>query len=300
MHSMLRRVLQGSASGMALAFITGCASPKLADPTPRILLPPQGSVSATPAQVVKEAETGGQLVSFGKLRTVLLANEAIVDQSGKEQPAREILPALEGEFAKRDFRIFSGAIEPSTDIAAITRATRAHLIVMVDARSEFVNTSGKFSKYRAIGEARAVRGRDGTVLAVVRGEAMGPRQQEDDRAGMLALRELTPTLATPLVEELLRKSDQLLWAGLLINNVPTMNRALEIQQAIEAEGAVSYVELLEWNKETRVASYEITYGMAHESDVGLLLNRIPGMKIRAARYEPGQMDALRKILTNYK
>ncbi len=300
MHSTLRQVLQGTASSMALALITGCASPKLADPTPRILLPPQGSVSATPAQVIKEAETGGQLVSFGKLRTVLLANEVITDQGGKEQQAREILPALEGEFAKRDFRMFSGATAPSTDIAAITRATRAHLVVTVNARSEFVNSSGKFAKYRASGEARAVRGRDGTVLAVVRGETMGPRQQEEDRAGLLALRELTPILSTQLVEELLRKSDQLLWAGLLINNVPTMNRALEIQQAIESEGTVSYVELLEWSKETQVATYEIIYGMAHESDVGLLLNRIPGMKIRASTYEPGQMDALRKTLNNYK
>ncbi|MFH0909538.1 MAG: hypothetical protein V1929_12330 [bacterium] len=294
-------LLRAFSSVAVLALLlTGCATttpPKL---EPRIEAPPAASVSPSPAEVLAQEDMSGQLVTFGKLRTVLRGKEVIIDENGSERQASEIRPELEQDMVKRDFRIFSGAVLPDSDVAGITRETKAHLVVTIDAKSEIVNSTGNFSKYRASAEVKAIRGHDGTILAEARAEAMGPRQQDSDRAGQLALRSLTPDLSKQLLEGLLGKTDQLLWAGLIINSVQSMDKALAIQRGIESKSFVSYVELLNWDRDTQVATFEIIYGTKHESDVALLLNDIPHVKVRPTKYEPGRMEVLRKTMTGYK
>lgn len=284
-----------------LALAAGCSTPMQPPPLqPRVVTPPIQPSGPTPQEQLAQEEMTGQLVKFGKLRTVLVAREVVENPQQGEIRADEIRPAIEQELVARDFRLFSGSVPPDSDVAELTRKVKAHCVITVSARSKFVNSTGKFSKYRATAEVRAIRGHDGTILASARSEVMGPRSQDSERAGQLALRDAAPEIARQLIEQLLGKTDQLLWAGLIVRNIPTLERAHEIQRHIESKDYVSYCELLEWNRADRTATYEIIYGLKHESDIALLMGQLSGAKITPSSYEPGRMEALRKIMSNYK
>lgn len=288
-------------AALLLAMASGCATPVAPPPLqPRVVTPPVQPSGPTPQEQLAQEELTGQLVKFGKLRTVLVAREVVEDPQRGEIKADEIRGALEQELVSRDFRLFSGAVPPDSDVAELTRKVKAHCVITLSARSKFVNSTGKFSKYRANAEIRAIRGHDGTILASARSEVMGPRNQDSERAGLLALRDAAPEISKQLIEQLLGKTDQLLWAGLIVRNIPTLERAHEIQRHIEGKEFVSYCELLEWNRAERTATYEIIYGLKHESDIALLLSQLAGAKITPTSYEPGRMEALRKIMSNYK
>ncbi|MBA4386637.1 MAG: hypothetical protein C0404_01580 [Verrucomicrobia bacterium] len=299
----------------SILYLAGCKSqPIPLEPIkPRVELPPRTTpvatapaavdkpaTPATPKEIMKQEEQTGQLVKFGKLRTVISAREQIVDKDGKATAASEIKPLVEKQLVDRDFRIFSDAVPPDTKIAEMARKVKAHLLISIDAKSEFVNSTGMFSKYRASAEAKAVRGHDGTELVVIKTEAEGPREQDPKRAGLLALRELQNKVAKELMEGLLGKTDQLLWAGLMVNNVQSMEAAVQIQNALEKNEVISYVELIDWSKQTQVAVFEIIYGAKHESDLATALQGIPGVKIKLTKYEPANMEVLKKQVTNYK
>ena len=287
---------------MAVAMLigaTGCATKGPVPLEPRVTGTPEAP-RVKAAEAKQQEGMSGELITFGKLRTVLQTREQIVGENGAETQATEIRPEMEKELVQRDFRLFSGLVAPDSDIATVTRETKAHVVISVDARSEFVNNTGKFAKYRATGEAKAVRGHDGTILASAKVEQMGPRNQDVERAGKLALRGIAQSLTDEVVNGLLAKTDQLLWAGILVNNVASMDGALRIQNAIEKKSFVSYVELLEWDKDAGVATFEIIYGLKHESDVASLLQDIPGLKIKPSKYEPGRMEVLKKTVSRYK
>lgn len=281
-----------------LVMASGCATVPPARQEPKVTLD-SPAIAKGSAQLEQEEVTGG-LVKFGQLRTVILSREEVVNEQGQSQTVQELRPELESELAARDFRMFSSLVGPDTGIARASRETKAQLVIEVIARSEFVNSTGKFSKYRANGEARAVRGRDGTLLAVARAEKTGPRHQDDERAGILALRDLGPDLNNELIAKLVDKQSQLLWAGLIINRVNTANQAQSILRQLEASRFIDYVELLSWDKETREATYEIIYGLRHDSDLIDELNRITGMSIKPTAYAPGQMTVFQEILRRYK
>jgi hypothetical protein len=245
-------------------------------------------------------EMAGEFVSFGKLRTVVRSKERIIDEGGKETEVREIGQALERALVQRDFRIFSGAVAPATTVAEITRRTGAHLIVDVDAKSEFVNSTGEYTRYRASADVKAVRGRDGTILASNRLEENGPRRQDSQRAGRAALDNIAEPLVEQLIRDLFAKSNQLLWAGIVINQVPSMEQALYIQRILEQKPYIDHVELLTWDRASMIATYEIIYGLKHEADIATLLAEIPRLRIRPSNYEPGRMDVLRRTVSNYK
>lgn len=301
----------------AMVLAGGCVSTTPPEIQPRVTVPvanepaveqrvmpdsaqPPVAVPSRAAEILRQEQLTGELVKFGKLRTVIQCQERVIGEDGAETAAAEIKPALEKEFARRDFRMFSGAVPNISDTAQLTRKTRAHLLIGVDAKSEFVNTTGKFSKYRATADARVIRAHDGTILAVAKIEQMGPREQDAGRAGIKALRAIQEELSRQLIEALLEKSDQLLWAGLVVTNVPDMATATEIQNGLEKSSFVSYAELLEWNKETKSASFEIIYGTKHESDILSLVNGIPRMKVKPSEYAPGKMEVFRKTMLYFK
>ncbi len=298
------RVLAAVGQAAAVLLIAGCSTiPPPPPPEPRVtvpLPPPPGPPSA-PTNTLRALEArSGQLVKFGKLRTVVIGQETVAGPDGATAAASEIKPLLERELVRRDFRLFSDAVPAATDLAALSRAVKAHLVVRVEARSAFVNTTGRFARYRATADAQAVRGRDGTLLATARLEADGPREQDSARAGLLALRAAGAKVSAGLLDDLFAKTDQLLWAGLIVNSVPTMDAAVAIQNELERRAYINYVDLLQWDRESETASYEIIYGLKHESDIGQLLADLPGIRLRLSTYEPGAMDALQRILTHYK
>ena len=292
-------------AGLSLAVmisLQGCATYPARPTEPRVKIPdPAAPAAPAPGAALDQESSTGQLVTFGKLRTVIVADERIVNTSGEATRADEIRPELEKELVQRDFRVFSGSVAPDDGVAELTRKTKAHLVLQVVARSELINSTGRFSKHRATGEIKAIRGHDGSILAVARREAVGPRQQSGERAGQLALREIQPLLTRELIEKLMEKSDQLLWAGLIVDNVSTMEMAVHIQNWIEQQPFTSYAELLEWDRRSQTATYEIIYGLKHESDLAALLADIPGIsRIRTGKYEPGSMEVFTRTLENFK
>lgn len=298
--------LQIKASGgillmaILLGISSGCATPQPPPSTGRIVVPsPSSGVPAGRELVEAEASTG-QLIKFGQLRTVIRSQEEVIAEDGSSRMVEEIRPELDRELASRDFRMFTATVPPGTDIAKLSRETQAQLVLDVTARSKFVNSTGKFSKYRAEGEIRAIRGRDGTLLAVARAEQMGPRHQDDERAGELALREITPSLSEEVMSKLIDKQNQLLWAGLIVNRVKSASQAQTILRELETSGFIDYVELLSWDSATREATYELIYGLRHDSDLIEELSRVQGIAIQSAAYEPGQMTVLQKIMRRYK
>ncbi|MBN1672416.1 MAG: hypothetical protein JXR37_15355 [Kiritimatiellae bacterium] len=285
-------ILKTAVAASLAAACVGCVKPgPLPQPEPRT------AITQLPEM---PAEMNGQLLTFGKLRTVILPRETIVMRDGRTVQADEIGQALQEEFARRDFRMFVGPPPAKGSVAELSRKTQAQLVVALDATSKFVNSTGRFSKFRAQADVKAVRGRDGTLLAASRVEKMGPRHQDDERAGRLALSSLSEALCAELIEKLYQKSDDLLWAGLVINNVRSMQDALGIQNKLESQPAVSYVELLEWDKETKTATYEVIYGLKHESDIAALVTQHIGIKTQMSHYTPGTVEALKKRMLHFK
>lgn len=296
----------------AVALAAGCATvppPPPPPPPPTVVTDnAQGRVTQPPAiqtqrvvqETKKQEEMTGDLVRFNQIRTVLVADESIQLPNGRMVRADEIRPILENELIARNFRIFSGAVAPETDVAVLTRKVHGHLLVRVQAKSEFVNTTGKFSKYRARAEAQAIRGRDGTKLSLATAEAVGPRKQDDERAGELALRQIAQGLADELVQDLMTKTDQLLWSALVVRGVDSSAKAKQIEAQLEAQAGLGYVELLGWDEASRVATYEIMHGLKHDSDLLSALARIPGVRIQVAQYQPDRMDTLRRVMLNFK
>lgn len=286
---------------LATLMLTACGTTKR--PAPYIPEPivsePEIESAPRPDPIAVE-EMSGEFVSFGKLRTVVRSKEMIVDERGTETEVREIGQALERALVQRDFRIFSGSVAPATPVAEITRRTGAHLIIDVDAKSEFLNSTGQYNRYRAIADVKAIRGRDGTILASNRLEENGPRRQDSRRAGRAALDTITEPLVEQLIRDLMLKSEQLQWAGIIINEVPDMARAQYIQRMLEQQPYIDHVELLSWDRSSRVATYEVIYGLKHETDVATALGRIPQLRIRPSEYEPGRMEVLRRSVSNYK
>lgn len=287
-----------AAALIAALIMCGCSTVTPPEPTGKVTFPPPRETSGK--ELLAMDESTGQLINFGHLRTVIRSVESVESQDGSSRTVEEIRPELERELATRDFRMFSSAVSPDTDIAKLSRETKAQLVLDVRASSRFVNSTGKFSKYRASGEIRAIRGRDGALLAVAKSEQVGPRSQNDERAGVMALRSITTNLASEIVAKLADKQSQLQWSGLIINRVNSAAQAQAILRALEASANVDYVELLDWNKDTREATYEIVYGLRHDSDLIDELNRIKGMKIRPSAYEPGNMSVFQSILSRYK
>ncbi len=285
---------------LATLMLTACGTTR--PPTP----PPESKVSLPPVESaprpdpIAVEEMSGEFVSFGKLRTTVRSKEKIVDERGRESEAREIGQALERALTQRDFRIFSGAVAPASTVAELTRRTGAHLIIDVDAKSEFLNSTGHYTRYRAIADVKAIRGRDGTILASNRLEENGPRRQDSRRAGRAALHEIAEPLVEQLIRDLMMKSNQLQWAGIIINEVPDMARAQYIQRMLEQQEYIDYVELLSWDRSSRVATYEVIYGLKHDADVARALSEIPQLRIRPSSYEPGRMEVLRRSVSNYK
>ncbi len=287
-------------TGMVVGFATGCSTVQPPPSAGRVSTSVPGASAPSGRDLVEMESATGQLIKFGQLRTVIRSRENVIGSDGSTRQVEEIRPELDRELASRDFRMFSGTVAPATDIAGISRATDAQLVLDVKAESKFVNSTGKFSKYRAEGEIRAIRGRDGTILAVARAEQMGPRHQDDERAGILALREITPTLSTDLIAQLIDKQNQLLWAGLIINRVNTASQAQSILRQLEASSFIDYVELLSWDNATREACYELIYGLRHDSDLIDELSRIQGITIKPTAYDPDQMTVLQKIMRRFK
>lgn len=285
----------------ALALVTlwssGCATVTSPPPSPKVTI--EAETRPPGAEALQQEAASGQLVKFGQLRTVVVSSEEVIGEDGRAREVTEIRPELESELAARDFRMFSSSVGPSTDIAKLSRETKAQLVIDLKARSKFVNSTGKFSKYRAAGEIRAIRGRDGTLLAVARSEKMGPRSQNAERAGELALRTITTNLVSELVAKLFDKQDQLLWAGIVIDQVVSAERAQEILRALEASPVIDYVELLSWDSVAREAVYEVTYSARHDSDLIDVVNRIKGINLRTADYDPGSMSVFQEILRRY-
>ena len=274
--------------------ISGCAAPR----PPESVSP---MVEVRPIQTTAaEREFNGKLVKFGKLRTVIQDHEEIVLNGGIFIPANEIYPILEKELVQRDFRIFSGIVKPNTPVEKITRDTRAQLIITVTAESKFVNSTGRFSKFRARADAKAIRGRDGTILASQRIEKIGPRQQDEERAGQLALRDIADELTNTLLNDLFTKSDQLLWAGLVISDVTDMKDAVWLRSQLEGMEFISYVSLLRWDENSEKATYEVIYGLKHDSDLLSQLSKINGLKIEVSNFKPGSMDALAEVINDYR
>jgi len=284
-------------AALAVGLTAGCATNKPAvGPPTTVPVPKPRVTTAEPPQTELRAD----LVRFGKLRTVIRARELAVGPDGAITQVSEIGPALERDLAARDFRIFAGSVKADSPIAEMVRQSGAQLIVEVDAKSEFVNTTGRFAKYRATADVRAVRGRDGSLLARSRFEEMGERSQDDKRAAVLALRALQDRVAQDLVGKLMAKAEQILWAGLIVGDVPTLDMAVEIRNTLEKSGLVDYAELLQWDDKKRAAIYEIIYGMEHESDLPALLKAVKGMRVKPTGFDPGSMEVLRKKLSNYK
>ncbi len=267
--------------------------PPDAPPSP----PPEVEVKK-PADIT-ELESSGQLVKFYQLRTMIIADETMVDQTGQTFPINELEAELRRALVQRDFRIFSDRVGPGSDVARLSRQHKPQLLVYVTAQSKFNNTTGRFSRYRANGEIRAVRGRDGTELALVRKEAMGPRHQEDDQAGRQAIRQITPDLVNELLSRLVDKETQLRWAGLVVDGITSIHQANSIVRQLEANPYIEYVELLEWDRESRVASFEIIYGLRHDADLANSLRSLKGINIRPAEYRPDEMKAFRDLLKLY-
>ncbi len=284
---------------------TGCATVG-ADRTPPpppdpVVTPPQPPVTPEPVPTVVEQEgLYGSYASFGQLRTVIRANERVRDQQGREVKADEMASQLERELVLRNFRLFNQVMAAPTDIAEISRRTHAHLVIDLDARSEFVNTTGRFSRYRAEADVRAVRPADGTILVSRRAEEMGPRNQNPDRAGRLALRALAESVSEQLVQDLFDKANQLRWFGLSITPVATHNQAAQIRQTLARQANVEYVELLAWDRDTQTAKFEIVHGLQHESDIPALLRQVPGLRARPTEAGGGDMQIFRNRLTHYK
>lgn len=307
----LRRMFPGLAL-CAVALAAGCATvppPPPPPPPPELVTDNgQGRVTQPPPiqrqDVVQKTklkeEMTGDLVRFNQIRTVLVADESIQLPNGRTIRADEIRPILEDELIARNFRIFSGAVPPETDMAVLTRKVHGHLLVQVKAKSEFVNTTGKFSKFRARAEAQAVRGRDGTKLSLATAEAVGPRKQDEERAGELALRQIAQGLADELIQDLMAKTDQLLWSALVVRGVDTSAKAKQIEVQLEAQAGIGYVELLGWDEASRVATYEIMHGLKHDSDVLSALSRMPGVRIQVSEYQPDRMETLRRVMLNFK
>ena len=291
-----------TAALLGLMLSAGCASrtPEPVPPLDPVVQPPP-PVTVTPDPPDRaEVERDGRLITFGKLRTVLQTNEKLTLEDGSTVPANEILAVLESELVRRDFRIFSGAVDPRTPIAEITRKAAPHLVIRVNADSRFLNTTGRFSRFRATADVEGIRGRDGTLLLSERMELEGPREQDTQRAGILALRDLAPELTGRVVDRLLAKSEQLLWAGLILENVATMDEAISIRSALQDQPYVDYVEILDYNRRKTTATFEILYGLQHESDIAVLLNNVPGIRVRVSGFRPGEMEILRRRMENYK
>ncbi len=286
---------------LVTVFLTGCgtARPGTAPP-PRARVTPPPTESPPRLDPIEAEEMSGEFISFGKLRTVIRSNERVIDAQGGQTDVSEIGQALERGLVQRDFRIFTGSVTPAGSIAELTRRTGAHLVIDIDARSEFLNSTGHFTRYRAVADVKAIRGRDGTLLASNRLEDNGPRRQDSLRAGRAALEQLASPLVDELIRDLMRKSDQLLWAAIVINQVPNMAQAQHIRLMLEQRDYVDHVELLAWDQESRVATYEVIYGLQHEADIAQLLSEIPQLGIRPSRYEPGRMDVLRRNVSRYK
>ena len=107
-------------------------------------------------------------------------------------------------------------------------------------------------------------------------------------------------MSKKLVDGLLAKTDQLCWAGLIVNHVPDMKAAMQIQQGIGQKSMVTHVELLDWQKGTGRAYFEIIYGLPHESNLIAELQDIRGVQIRPSAYQPDNMDIFRKTMAGYK
>lgn len=280
-------------SALILTVVTGCGTTRPAPDIPPVVTRPD---PARPPQ----QELSAELVSFGKLRTVVHTTEKITHQNGQTETVREIAPMLERELVQRDFRLFSGQVPATTQIAQITRDTRAHVVLFVNGESRFVNSTGRFSVYRAETEVRAVRAGDGSLLSVARNEQNGPRRQDPRQAGRYALRASGGDLAETLMEDLVAKSDQLRWSGLIINWVPSLQRANQLVRELEALPHIDHVELLEWDRSTQVAVYEVIHGLRRESDLVLALQQMQGLRVQPTKYQPERMEVFRRIMARYR
>ena len=304
-----RGLLLGAASLLA-----GCATlppppPPAVPPPPRVITdgtteriapPPPVQRQAVIEETRKQEALSGDLVRFNFIRTVLLTDETLTLADGRTVRADEIRPILENELIARNFRIFSGSVPPETSVAQLTRDVHCHLVVKVKANGEFVNTTGKFSKFRARAEAQAIRGRDGTELALATVEANGPRKQDPERAGQLALREAATNLADQLVRDLMAKTDQLLWSALVVQKVDTVAKAKAIETQLAAQAGLGYVELLGWDEASRTATYEIMHGLKKDSDMIAALAQVLGGRVQIAAYQPDSMETLRRTMINFK
>ena len=285
----------------ALMLASGCGTTRQPVPPPRSQVTAPEPPETLPAPTVAGQEAMyGTYASFGQLRTVIRSKERTINEHGRESEAREIVPLMERELVLRNFRLFSQVMAAPTDLAEITRQTHAHLLIDVDAQAEFVNSTGRFSKYRALADLRAIRPADGTIVASQRMEQMGPRSQNPERAGLLALRELAKPVTEQLIQDLYAKSGQLRWFGLSINPVPTHNQATQIRRILADQPNVEYVELLGWDRETQTATFEVVHGLQHESDIPSLLNQVPHLRPRPTQAGDGSMTIFRNRLTHYK
>jgi hypothetical protein len=292
----LTRLLALSA---VVAVAAGCSTPRPPPPPPIVM--PSAPVASAPVPTVAQQEAmSGTYASFGQLRTVIRATERVIDAQGRTTDVREIAPLMERELVLRNFRLFNQVMATPTDLAAITRRTHAHLVIDLDARAEFVNSTGQFNRYRAHADIRAVRPMDGTIVSSLRLEEIGPRNQKPDRAGLLALRELAEPASTQLIQDLFDKAGQLRWFGLSVNPVATQNLAVQIRQTLAAQPHVDYVELLSWDGESQTAHFEVVHGLQHESDIPALLERVPRLRPRSTQAGDSQMSIFRNRLTHYK
>lgn len=303
--------LRGACGVVAGAFIvslfgTGCSTtPRPVEPReyrPIMETPSADRPAQRPsAETVREIERmTGELVTFGKLRTVILSREVVIDEDGTEHEVHEIRPLLEREFAQRDFRMFTGMVQPGSTVARLTRDQHAHIVVDLDARSRFLNTTGRFVRYRAEASARVIRGRDGTLLATSRHELSGSRGQDSLRAGQLALRSVGEEVKKTVIDDLMSKSDQLQWGAIVVQPVVDVDMANYIRRELEASGAVSYAELLEWNSQERKATYEVIYALRNESDVATAIAGIPKLRITPERVGGGEIGVIRERMRHYR
>ena len=251
-------------------------------------------------QTTAADERAGELVRFDQIRTVLVTGESVELPEGRVVQADEIRPLLEKALIARNFRIFSGPVSPEASPADLTRRVGGQLLIEVKAKSEPVNSTGKFLKYRARAEATAIRGRDGTKLAMATVEEVGPRQQDAERAGELALRQVAQALADQLIQDLEGKSDQLVWSALVVRGLDDAGKAKSIATQLEAQFGMGHVELLGWDETSRTGTYEIMHGLMHDSDLLNALAQIQGLRIKATNYQPSSMETLRKTMANFK
>lgn len=289
--------LMGAASGCANL---GRGRTEVQPPPPQFSQPESpASLSDTPTVTEQEA-LYGSYASFGQLRTAIRSTEQIIDEEGNTSDAEEILPLLERELVLRDFRLFQQVLAAPTELAEITRKTHAHLLIDLDARAEFVNSTGRFIKYRAQADLRAIRPMDGTIVASQRIEQTGPRSQNPERAGQLALRSLAEPVTGQLIQDLADKSNQLRWFGLSINPVATHKQAAQMRRILASQPHVAYVELLQWDRQTQTAVFEIVHGLQHDSDIQTLLDQVPRLRARPTQTTDGSMIIFRNRLTHYK